>query len=267
MDNVHDRAALTVTSAAPECAIDNTQRNEREYLWRSADLAPQTVGATLPELQFLDAVVLIGHNLSGAATVTLRVLVDGDVVATVDDISTAEYVPAGVWRAGIDPFGASYNDQLSQPLTIIDVPTIPCTGYELTIDDPDNADGAIEVQRIVAGLGFVSEYGPSWGVDLNWVDPGQQQRSAGRTLRTIGGGQPWRELTVSLDNLTPEDRSRLLIELAQRGIVGDVFVDCYPNRAGPDRLTGAFLARLKGGWGDTHNRLSNYQSKPTFVEV
>ncbi len=251
MDNLHDRATLTASSAAPECGIDNTQRNEREYLWRSTGLSPQTITATLPELQFVDSVVLSGHNLSNTAVITLELLLDGEAVATVADISTAEYIPAGTWRAGIDPFGASYNDRLSQPLTIIDVPTTPCTGYRVTLDDPDNTDTAMEVWRIVAGLVFEGEYGPSYGVKLDWVDPGKAQRSAGRTRRVIGGGDPWRELTVSLDFLNEEDRSRLLLELAQVGIGGDVFVDCYPERAGVDRLTGAFLAQLSSGYSDT----------------
>ncbi|WIX34154.1 hypothetical protein QO259_05685 [Salinicola sp. JS01] len=268
LDNLHDRATLTATSAAAECGIDTTQRDEREYRWRSADTGEQVITATFDRTRYLDTVVLAQHNLSGAADLVLELLdSDGNTLWSSGSVITADYIPAGVWRAGIDPWMATYNDQLAQPLTIIDTPLTAARGYRLTINDPANASGALEIWRIAAGQWFSTVYGPSWGIDLNWRDNGKRTRTYGGSLRTRGGGFVWRELALRLDHLTPSDMTRLTVDLAQRGSVATVFLDCLPQRGSIDRLRAAFFAQLDGGYGDTHDRYRNYAAPLKFLEV
>ncbi|MCP1328440.1 hypothetical protein, partial [Halomonas sp. 707D4] len=178
-----------------------------------------------------------------------------------------EIIPAGVWRAGIDPFGATYNGKLRDPVTLINFPITPITGFRIEISDPDNAAGAIDIGRIVLGLAFVAEFNASYELVIDWTDQAQHEYSAGQTLRTINGGHPRRQTTFNLDWLYTADRARLLEELAQRGMIADVFVDLYPASTGLERLTGAFLGRLTQGYSDSHYIPHVRKTTLSFIEV
>ena len=91
--------------------------------------------------------------------------------------------------------------------------------------------------------------------------------SAGQTLRTINGGNTRRTATIDLNWLVEADRARLIVELGQRGMMADVFVDLYPASSGIERLNAAFLARMTEGYGDSHHMALHRKTKISFIEV
>ncbi|WIX33290.1 hypothetical protein QO259_01130 [Salinicola sp. JS01] len=267
LDNIHDRAALNATSEAPGLSIGNTQRNERNRVWRSTDTSTQVITGTLAAGAYVDDIVILGHNLTSAGTLRVELLSGSTVIRDSGEVSTGEVIPAGIWRAGIDPYMATYNDKLEVPTKRLTVTPAAITGYRLTLDDPSNPAGALEVARVVLGLAFEPTTNMSYGVQTTWVDPATHERSAGQTLRTIGGGHPRKQVRFSLDWLTPGDRERLIEEIAEIGMIRDVFVDLYPDSTGLERLSGQFVGRLTEGYGDTHNHYRNYTSTITITEV
>lgn len=267
LDNTHDLASLSVTSAASGTPIENTQRNDRVRVWRSAGTGVQVIEGTLAAGAIVDNLGVLNHNLSATASVRLTLLNGDSEPWDSGEVAAGEVVPAGLWRAGIDPWGATYNEKLKQPSTLISFPITPISGYRLTIKDELNPSGAIEIGRIVLGLAFSPTFNASYDLQIKWQDAAQHEYSAGQTLRTVNAGKPRRIATFNLDWLQPNDRARLIEELAQRGMIADVFVDLYPKSTGIERFNGAFLARLTEGYGDTHSFYSNHASTFSFIEV
>lgn len=255
LDNLHDRATeLTATSARPGTPIEYTQRNERNRVWRSAGLESQVIEAALDDVSFVDGVALLNHNLTDRASMRLQLFLSDSEVFDSGTVIAADIIPAGIWRAGIDPLGASYNQQIDRAAAMIDAPATAITRYRLTIDDPGNATGAIQLGRLVVGLYFRPEFNMSYGLETDFIDNASHEYSAGQSLRTIGAGAVRRSNQVSLEWLTVADRARLIQELAQRGMIADVFIDLYPARVGIERLSAAYLARMSRGYADSHNR-------------
>ncbi|MCL7931675.1 hypothetical protein [Halomonas llamarensis] len=264
IDNVHDSATLTATSEALPVAY--TQRSGRAYPWRSADTGTQVIEATLMGPQYLDTGVLYRHNLSASATVQMEFLYDADVVRDTGVQSAAELIPPPLLRLGIDPWGASYNDKIPvavQPYWI--TPTF-ATGYRITINDPANPDGYIQVGRVIAGLSFSPRYNFSYGVKLEWVEQVEHRRTEGGSLRSIGEGLA-RRLTLELNYLPEADRTTLTTELVKRGKGADIFISLYPEQGGIKEIEHTFLARRDTSYAHTHDFYNNWQSSLPFLEV
>lgn len=267
LDNTHDVASLTVTSSSSGTPVENTQRNDRTRVWRSADTTEQVIEGTLTAGAYVDYLALQNHNLGAGGSVRL-ILFSGSVEAfDSGEQPTGEIIPAGIWRAGIDPWGGTYNDKLKNPGMLLSFPLTTISSYRLIIKDPGNLDGVLEIGRIILGLAFVPEFNASYDLQINWQDAAQHEYSAGQTLRTINGGNPRRLAAFNLDWLQPADRARLIEELAQRGMIADVFVDLYPGSNGIERFNGAFLARMTEGYGDSHNFYNNRKASFSFLEV
>lgn len=265
IDNTHDSAALAATSEA--LPIKYTQRSGRAYVWRSTDTTTQVIEATLPGAQFVDAVVLYRHNLSSSATVRIELLNGSEVVHDAGTQPVAELITPPALRVGIDPWGATYNDSIPVQLTNYWLPITAITGYRITINDPANPAGFLQVGRVIVGLSFAPQYNPSYGVQLTWQESAENRRTEGGSLRTIGGSGLARLLNIDLNFLPESDRTKLTTELVKRGMRADVFISLYPEQGGVKEIEHAFLARRNADYSHTHDFYANWQSSIPFLEV
>ncbi|NWO11726.1 hypothetical protein HLV40_15145 [Chromohalobacter salexigens] len=265
IDNVHDAASLTATSEA--LPVDYTQRSGRSYVWRSTDTAEQIIEATLSGTQYIDAIVLYRHNLSASATVRVELLNGGSVVYDSGASAVAELITPPSLRVGIDPWGATYNDAIPVALTMFWLPITAVTGYRITIDDPANPDGFIQVGRIISGLSFSPRYNPAYGVQLTWQEGAENRRTEAGSLRTITSNSKARLLNIDLNHLPNSDRVTLTTELVKRGMGSDVFVSLYPEQGGVKEIEHAFLAKRNSDFSSTHDFYANWQSTIPFLEV
>ncbi len=265
IENVHDSAALTATSEA--LPVTYTQRSGRSYVWRSAGVsAPQVIEATIAAPSFIDAVVLYRHNLSPTATVRIELINGADVVHDTGEQSAAEVIPPPLLRLGVDAWGATYNANIPVTLQPYWLQASLITGYRITINDPANPDGYIQVGRVISGLSFSPEYNPAYGAELQWLEQVEHRRTEGGSLRSIGGGLA-RRLSIDLDFLTDADRTKLTTELVKRGKAADVFVSLYPEQGGVKEIEHSFLARRDANYSHTHDFYSNWASSLPFLEV
>lgn len=264
IDNVHDSAALTATTEA--LPVVYTQRSGRAYPWRSSGTATQVIEATLAGLEYLDAVVLYRHNLSAAATVRIELLDGADVVYDTGEQSAAELIPPPLLRLGVDPWAASYNDKIPVTVQPYWIPPHFARGYRITIKDPANPDGYIQVGRVIAGLSFSPRYNFSYGVKMEWLESVEHRRTEGGSLRSMGGGVA-RRLTLDLNHLTDADRITLTTELVKRGKGADIFISAYPETGGVREIEHTFLARRDANYSHTHDFYNNWQSSLPFLEV
>lgn len=265
IDNTHDTATLSATSEALPIAY--TQRSGRAYAWRSTSTASQVIQGTLPGTVFIDAIVLYRHNLSAAATARIELLdSDGNVIHDTGEQSLAELIPLGIFRLGIDPWGATYNDQIPVTCSPFWLTPMAIGGYRITLSDDTNPAGFLQVGRIIAGLSFSPTFNPSYGLKLEWQENVEHRRTEGGSLRSIGQGLA-RRLEMDLDYMAETDRAKLTAEFVKRGKGADVFVSVYPEQGGLKEIEHSFLARRDANYTHIHNYCANWQSSLPLLEV
>ena len=267
-NNLHDSAAVSVDSA-PAMPVEYTQDSVRSHVWRSVDQQVQVITATLSVAGFVDCVAIARHNLGASGVVKVELLIGEDVVHTSGDITMAMIVPAGVWRAGIDPWGATYNERMpgGSELGIYWLPgPLRADGYRITISG-SNPDGYFEIGRIFSGLSFAPSVNMNWGCQVSWVESGEHVRTEGQSLRTVGGGDLWREFGVKLDWITEEDRQRLVTEVVRAGLGADLLVSLYPQSGGLKELEHTMICRRVQGFSHSHSHVGNWQASLDFREV
>lgn len=267
-DNVHDAATtLTATSeASSQLSIDKTQRSGRSYVWRSLDTSPQVVTASFDNPLSINGVVIYQHNLSNLAKVRVEYIRNNNVIYDSGELIAAELVPLGEWEAGIDPWGGSQVIQLPNVQLSVLTPSVFIDGYKITIDDPANPDGFIQVQRIVAGKYYSPKFNASYNPSLYWVDSSEHRRTEAGSTNTIDGNL-YRRLSINLDFLDAADRSELTLKALTSGKSSDVFISLFPDTGGIDEAEYEFLARRENDYGHTHNYFNNWQNQLVFIEV
>jgi len=149
--NLHDSSQVTATSEA--LPAEYTKRSDRSRPWRSTDTSQQVITATLPRTYFIDSLVLYRHNLSSVSQIRLELLNGSDVIYDTGGVSVSGLVPLGQFRFGIDPWGATSTAALPVKQTPFWFTLMAVTGYRVTLIDPVNADGYLEVGRLRAATG------------------------------------------------------------------------------------------------------------------
>ncbi|WP_438455300.1 hypothetical protein [Vreelandella venusta] len=265
IDNLHDSATLTATSAALPIAY--TQRSGRSYVWRSTSTATQVITGTLSSVQPLDGGVVYSHNLSPTAMIRWEFLANGSVVYDSGTVSTAYLVTPPNLRVGIDPWGLTYADALPADQTVRWPGLQFADQYRITISDPANPDGYIEIGRIVIGFAFSPVYNPAYGLSLTWQENAEQVRTEGGSLRTITSNGQSRLLNIDLNFLESGDRTRLTTDLVKVGKQGDIFVSVYPEQGGIKELEHSFIARRENDYGHSARFYNIWQSQLSLAEV
>lgn len=264
INNFHDTATLTATSEA--LPVSYTQESGRTKIWRSEDTAPQVVNGTLPSPNFLSAMVVYNHNLTTAGIIRIEYLLQGAVVFDSGDIIASSLIPLGVWRAGVDPWGAQDLTEFPNTHYVIWTEPTLATDYRITIKDPDNPDGYVQVSRIIAGLSYSPEMNASYGVNLEWEEFAEHRRTEGNSLRTIGEGTA-RVLTFDLAYLEREGLGELSRELLKAGKKQDIYINLYPEMGGALEAEHAFVARRQGNYGHTHDYFNNWKTQLAMTEI
>lgn len=264
INNEHDGATLTATSEA--MAVAYTQRSGRSYVWRSTDLAPQTITATLPGVRYLSGVVVYNHNLSSSGQIRIEYLLDGAVVYDSGAIIAADLIPLGTWQVGIDPWGEQ--DLTELPTVQLNVWTNAtlADSYRITLDDSSSSDGYLQVSRIFAGIAYSPEFNPQYGLSLEWQDFAENRRTESGSLRTVGNGTA-RRLTFDLDFLSRAGLNQLSRELLRTGKARDIYVSVYPGKGGMLEAEHAFVARRGNDYSHSHSFFDNWQAAIEFQEV
>lgn len=264
IDNAHDTAVLTATTAATPVA--NTQRSGRSYVWRSENLEPQVIEGALESPTFLSAMVLYGHNLTPGGTVRVEFLVGGEVRYDSGPVPAASIIPLGIWRAGIDPWGAQDVTELPIVQFVLWTPDTLADSYRITINDPNPPQGYIQIGRIVTGLYYSPEMNINYGVNLTWEDLAENRRTESGSLRTVGEGEA-RSLTFDMSHLTQSELTRLSRELLRVKKRTDIYINVYPEAGGMLEAEHAFIARRSENYSHTHAFFNNFEVPSAFTEV
>jgi hypothetical protein len=271
-----DAAALTPSSEVATLPARNLQDPLRQRAWRTAGLSGEFLIADLglPTLDVrppVTALVLINHNLTQSAQVTIEASLSNDFGSPLISETQAAWgdiIGAGEGGAGVIGAGGRIPDcqralYAPNPLRIIYLDSVPQEAkgfWKIAFSDPGNPDGYIQVGRMF--LTYYDEYKYDWAYpwDLGGYDDS--------TVIYSTGGQPWtdrrpmrRAIHLVWNNrFADEDKYwRFYYMLMQVGISRDWVLDVIP-----DGVSSRFFTSLYGRF-DPNLSSGNYQL-PTLTQ-
>ena len=267
-NNLHDSATLTATTEA--LPVDNTQRSERSRVWRSVGTGEQVIEADLSVGGFVDCFALSRHNLGSTGIIRVQLFDGATEVFDTGSIPTALLIPAGIWRAGIDAWGASYNDETPSGSALavywLDSP-VAISSYKITISG-GSVDGYYEIGRILIGLSFSPRDNFNWGIGVEWIESGEHIQTEAGSLRTIGStADRRRKFDLKLDWLGEADRVILVSQLVKLGIGADLLVSLYPKGTSMQQIESTMVCRRETSLKHTHSVPRSWQAPLSFIEV
>jgi hypothetical protein len=266
LNNTADLATLTADPLpVNSLPVTMLQDSRRGRALRSVGTTQKILG-NHSEVQIADGCALIRLNLTDLATVRLTFYEGenqtGEVMFDTGDAVFGDLIPAGEFSAGFDPFGGSY---YTPSLAVMWFTAVFYRSFEISISDPGNADGYINIERLLMGLSFSPEHNFSWNSPLEWVDRSQRRRTAAGGLR-VRPQSSYRRLSLILEWITDTDRSRL--SSAFRGAKDrDILVSAYPSESGIRLNDYTLVAQLVGGVKFTHAGFNTYRLPLVFEEV
>jgi hypothetical protein len=179
--------------------------------WRALDCDNESILLTWPVATDMRYLALINHNLSLGAQIMV------EIAEVYDNSITLTLGPFAAWRGayglgegrlGVDPLGGypSAEERAAiQGIAFIDLgQTVGAKQVRITIVDPENPAGYVQVGVVMADPGFT----PAINMSFNWVvrriDPSTQINLEGGGRRAVRRAS-WRMLEIPFDFLDETD--------------------------------------------------------------
>jgi len=237
-------AALNLTSV-PACVttmpIENLKYPERGKAARVVGVTSWTITGEV--LGTLSGMTLVGHNLTGGATVRLYLYSNAAGTVQIYD-STA--LAIGTRQAWGNPAGSPNGGLAWGVLPWMSTGQIPGTpeyfshwftaianaaAFKIVITDTNNADGYLQIGRIYLGNYWSPRLNVGNGLSMEWRESSTTTRTDGGSLRTEGY-MPYRAFSFSLDGMIESDRAEFSEIVRRVGKRVDFLISFYPTLGG-----------------------------------
>jgi hypothetical protein len=268
-----DEAALTASPAlVAGLPVENLQDDSRARVARSVGLpSPQYIRGDWPAFRQINSFALWRHNLSGAATLRLKLYAGlgqtGDLLYDSGAIELGSIIPWGELVWGVDTWGAELFEDWPVASHVMWFDPVRPLSFELELDDPANPDGYIQASRIVMGSYFMPDVNFSRPFKFRWEDESTQERTDGGSLRT-DEQESYRAFTFSLDWLNEAERAAFVEILRQMGKKKTMFLSMFPEDVGTKRRDFEALVKVVGAMPDSEGNLPlNYRSQLQLAEA
>jgi len=270
LNNDLDDLTLTVTpGAVGSLPVENLQKQARGKIMR-VNGTSAVITANRPTVAAVaSGFGLARHNLKNSATVQLQ-LFDGEnqtgsVVYDSGAVSVGTPIPWGVMRPGIDPWGATYEDDSNLPAIFsLWFSDVAYRSIQVDVSAPDNT--TIDVGRLFLGWAFVPSVNYNYGSTFEFIDPSKHTRTAGGSLRTERV-EAYRRAVIDLEWLPGNERERLSHELERIGKGGDILVALDPGESGRLGLEQVMVAKRISDNRMTQRFFNTTKTQLIFEEV
>ncbi|MGK5069247.1 hypothetical protein [Janthinobacterium sp. RT4P48] len=232
--NSADQAVITASSQSGALAVANLQTDIKSEVWRSTD-KNATLRAVFPSVTLIGAVALPFCNLSSTATLRVRgYTLASDAAPAFDTgaVPACAHQPLGAWDWGLEALGVNAFSYGGGAYGRIWFAPAWVEKLEIDIDDALNPAGYIEASRLVAGMYWSPENNADYGASVTADDASQHYRNEGGDLLTNVGPRS-RKLALSLNAMSPRDRSKLMAILRGNGKSRPVFISLFPESDDP----------------------------------
>jgi len=234
-DNAADRGVITASSTAGSLAASNLKIDRKSKIWRSVGTSA-TLTCAWPTLEVISGVVMPFCNLSGTATIQVRVydVTSGGSPIFISPVTlAAPIVPLGYWAWGQQPLGVnafSYGYTIYARLWFGKM--LLAKRVEIDIVDTSNTSGYIDVSRLVVGNHWSPRYNTSFGIPVTYSDQSTNMRAQSGDL--IGNNSyKSKKISIDLNWLTDADRSLLASLYKNNGTSKPIFMSVFPNNTDP----------------------------------
>lgn len=270
--NSWDSASLNQNGGdfEPSLPIGNSQIYNNSRVFRTQTTEDVEVLFDWDSPVFLEAFAFWRHNLTSEATIRIElfngpnqtgdVIFDsgsllGDVPKTLGDL---------VW--GKDPLGvSSYTGwAVASRSFFFDEVYVAASG-RLTISNPTNPAGYLEIGRIYAGEAFEPTFNIDLGHSFKWETDVRSKPTAGGTVHTLDAAT-YRVLSFNLSHLTPGDRGVFADLTRTTSTHRDFFISLRPNQGGTVERDYSFAAKFTD-LPTLTAEASRYQTKCKIREV
>ncbi|MBB6251444.1 hypothetical protein [Nitrospirillum iridis] len=223
-------------------------------------------------LQAVSSVVLVAHNASAAATLTLTLSNTPDFSAPVATATGPMWLPTAV--PGTLPWGVwpwSGVDRAAYPTTYTAYLLLSQTYFarylRVEVTDPANPDGYFQAGRLLAGVAYQPPRNYSYGLHVKPVDPSQTYETPGGAFGAAS--RPMRrEFGLPFDYQSREFAWGVHHDMCMRlGIRRELFIILNPDEDAPYLARQMFYCRMTDMSEVTNTHHNLWGFSPTFAEL
>lgn len=201
-----DASVLTASSVQGLLTENHVQTIRPDQVWRATGCAAEWLAFAFDGQVAVNALVILAHNLSAAATLRLR------LADTAAEVTSAPGFDSGVVSAW--PTSGKPDDPGESPYSLIVINNAASFRFgRLDIADPTNPDGFVQVGRLYAGAAFI----PALNVDLNpsigLVSPDEVGRTMSGQAFGEHRGPAARLMQVPMSAIDEDEMNAELFEL------------------------------------------------------
>ena len=250
--NDFDAATLTVTPAVVSTgkfSKEGLQDERRSRAMRTTATADQEILATWTQDVLISGIVIALHNLTSSSTGRVQAYSDTGATAEIYDsqvngvdLDMLYKISLGALDFGITPLGAQISDYDLNNTPIWITPTI-CRAIKITLSDPANPDGYLQVGRVFAGRYIEPVINMDLGYVLTPVDKSTQTRTYGGTLNSEPENK-YHQIQFKLSWLGAGDRERFVREFRRVGKLSQVYLSLFPNQKDAKEIDHQMIAKL-----------------------
>lgn len=269
-NNLADTATITASTSAASFPTTNMQADIKGITWRSTSTVSNTITINWAANQTIGVLAMPFTNLTNTATINTTFWSGqngtGTSLYTTGTITAVPYnlVTWGTVATGVNAYsyGGGSAVRVYTPSILTTVQSIT-----ITLVDGSNAQGYMEVSRIICGTYWSPTYNTEFGLTIDYVDQSTQSRSqAGNIITDIGPIH--KVLNFTLSYLQKADRNMLLQIMKLNGMRNALFISLFPSDADIEKeFTYQIYGKLSSNATISHPMYSQYASSITIEEV
>lgn len=248
---------------------ENMQIYNNSRVFRSLSVANTVLRGNFEDIRLMSACVLWRHNLTNAATMRIELFANanqgGAKVFDSGEINAIQQIVFGDWDWRVQPVVASAFDSWDVRYSQLWFTEVFAASYRITVKDPLNTAGHLDIARIYIGRHFEPRVNFSYGRQYQYASNEQQHRTDDGSL--FGQQSPlWRTAQFSLDYIDEADRSPLISSIRYAGTSLDFFISLFPGQGGQKEVENSFAAKFKQLPPITNSTYDNYNVPLTVEE-
>lgn len=237
---------LVTGSAVATLPVTNLQfyNNSRIFRVTSTEFV---LKGDFTNIRLITALVLWRHNWTAAAKFRLELFGNADQTgSTVFDSGWVDALPQttyGEWDWRLQPVVSSLLDGWATKYSQLWFGDVFASSYRLTVQDPLNESGQLDLTRIYMGRHYSPDVNFSWGSTFAFGSNETQQRTDDGGLFS-NATATWRKVSFSLAYINEEDRPGLIAAIRHAKLSRDWFISLYPEEGTHKEIEHSFACKF-----------------------